>query len=569
MRAFTDSVGQGFTAVGNVAKFGGNLVVSGSTSVVSMPVKAVGMIGEVGSNVITSIIGEEVQKTFGVPLDKDNDAELPPLLQNIRDYFEKHESYKEEGIFRISGTHEEIQQLKAKFDLGLEVDLEEASSVHVVAALLKLYFRELPEPLITYDLYEMAIEIGTKADKGEPDLEEIKCLLSLLPVLHLKILKYLVHVLMRTAQYFETSLMTIENLAIVFSPSVLRPPPTTQGERVSSTSMEQLIRASGMSDTPAACALLSVLIKNYSTVFPKEMNIKPNAPPRSARRRLGHIRKESSLCLFLLHKAPYIILKSQEGQILVPNRDQIAATFSYHNVMSVTASTRELWVVEWEGDLLRLRQHPIESDGYIYATVNNDKKSVFLINPENHKDDESLFFKPELLLGDVVAFKNVKSGLYLGLDENQKMYLVPPEKKYGFSISVKVGFHNAHGYINHRTINSTLYLARRTSMLSQNNCAFILDVKSENNLCAIYRPLLIGNRYWTEERQTVKCSGQEITGKQLFFADLKQKDDGMFSVVLKTSESDLFLGLNEQRLVLKGSFDYTVLFDLYFCCGEE
>jgi hypothetical protein len=51
----------------------------------------------------------------------------------------------------------EIQHLQKQFDYGEEVKLEKVSSPHVVAGLLKLYFRSMIEPLLTYERYDLFV----------------------------------------------------------------------------------------------------------------------------------------------------------------------------------------------------------------------------------------------------------------------------------------------------------------------------------------------------------------------------------------------------------------------------
>lgn len=46
-----------------------------------------------------------------------------------------------------------FSQLREEFDQGWEVQMEEENGVHDVAALLKEFFRDLPDPLLTRDLY--------------------------------------------------------------------------------------------------------------------------------------------------------------------------------------------------------------------------------------------------------------------------------------------------------------------------------------------------------------------------------------------------------------------------------
>lgn len=63
---------------------------------------------------------------------------------------------EEEGLFRIAGSTSKVKKLKAAFDatlMDLEGLLTEFCDVHVIANALKCYLRELPEPLLTFVLY--------------------------------------------------------------------------------------------------------------------------------------------------------------------------------------------------------------------------------------------------------------------------------------------------------------------------------------------------------------------------------------------------------------------------------
>ena len=59
-----------------------------------------------------------------------------------------------EGIFRLSGSAVLIQEYKQKFDNGDDVSFENESDPHAVAGLFKLYFRELPAPVMTWEHYD-------------------------------------------------------------------------------------------------------------------------------------------------------------------------------------------------------------------------------------------------------------------------------------------------------------------------------------------------------------------------------------------------------------------------------
>ena len=62
-----------------------------------------------------------------------------------------------EGIIRLSGRLSQIEYFKDLYNQGLPVDLKSCPDPHTIAGLLKLYLRELPEPLLTFDLYDKII----------------------------------------------------------------------------------------------------------------------------------------------------------------------------------------------------------------------------------------------------------------------------------------------------------------------------------------------------------------------------------------------------------------------------
>ena len=60
---------------------------------------------------------------------------------------------EEVGIFRLPGKASQIQALRELYDSGSQQDFPASEDVHNVASLLKLYLRELPEPVIPYIYY--------------------------------------------------------------------------------------------------------------------------------------------------------------------------------------------------------------------------------------------------------------------------------------------------------------------------------------------------------------------------------------------------------------------------------
>uniref|UniRef100_A0A6B2L648 Rho-GAP domain-containing protein n=1 Tax=Arcella intermedia TaxID=1963864 RepID=A0A6B2L648_9EUKA len=129
-----------------------------------------------------------------------------------------------DGIFRESGNQSEIAELRSKIDSGEKVDLSTASSMHTVTGLLKLYFRELPEPLLTFQLHDKFLSI---AEKVSPNCEQeyisaVRTLIQELPKVNFVLLKELTVFLHEITQRSSKNRMTADNIGIVFGPNLLR-----------------------------------------------------------------------------------------------------------------------------------------------------------------------------------------------------------------------------------------------------------------------------------------------------------------------------------------------------------
>lgn len=164
-------------------------------------------------------------KTFGVSIDellrKTEGCDVPPIVTTIVEFLEKY-GLNQEGIFRISGNHKVVESLKASFDKDGEADLEQVGDVMAVAGLLKLFLRELPEPLIPQNMTADFIEIHKAHKNNHSGLMEMKSLIEKLPASSYQLLKYLCKFLVRVSMNEENNKMSCNALAIVFGPNVFR-----------------------------------------------------------------------------------------------------------------------------------------------------------------------------------------------------------------------------------------------------------------------------------------------------------------------------------------------------------
>ncbi|XP_067380412.1 active breakpoint cluster region-related protein isoform X2 [Channa argus] len=132
---------------------------------------------------------------------------------------------EEVGIYRISGTTSEIAMLKAAFNSNLReaVTRLRSAEVNAVSGVLKLYFRELPEPLIPAELFQSLARTLDIQDFNSR-LVSMLSLLQNCPDPNRHTFFYLMHHLRRISEKQHINKMSLLNLATVFGPSLLRPP---------------------------------------------------------------------------------------------------------------------------------------------------------------------------------------------------------------------------------------------------------------------------------------------------------------------------------------------------------
>ncbi|GAA5804433.1 hypothetical protein HPULCUR_009926 [Helicostylum pulchrum] len=102
-----------------------------------------------------------------------------------------------------------------------QVNLSEENDINVITGLLKLYFRELKNPLFTYEYYDRVIEAARLQDYDER-MFRLKSIVQVLPIAHYKVMQYLVKHLERVKDQSKTNKMESSNLALIFSIGLLR-----------------------------------------------------------------------------------------------------------------------------------------------------------------------------------------------------------------------------------------------------------------------------------------------------------------------------------------------------------
>uniref|UniRef100_A0A674MX19 N-chimaerin n=1 Tax=Takifugu rubripes TaxID=31033 RepID=A0A674MX19_TAKRU len=133
---------------------------------------------------------------------------------------------KSEGLYRVSGFSEHIEDVRLAFDRdGDKADISASAyaDINIIAGALKLYLRDLPIPVITFELYSKFIQ-AARIPNADTRLEAIHESLLQLPPAHYETLRYLMAHLKRVTLFEKYNLMNAENLGIVFGPTLMQPP---------------------------------------------------------------------------------------------------------------------------------------------------------------------------------------------------------------------------------------------------------------------------------------------------------------------------------------------------------
>merc|ERR1712110_671422 len=162
---------------------------------------------------------------FGAPLtwiaENNDNATIPPIVKKCVEFLSTPEHLETMGIFRRSANVSDVKAIQAKVNSGEEPNFDDGTDVHLVAVLLKAFFRELPEPLLTFDLFEDVMSFQQLPTEAREKFIK-DSLKSKLPEQNFLVLKYLVNFLSMVNDSSCLNKMTFSNLAVVFGPNLIR-----------------------------------------------------------------------------------------------------------------------------------------------------------------------------------------------------------------------------------------------------------------------------------------------------------------------------------------------------------
>ncbi|KAN0048111.1 hypothetical protein ACTA71_002506 [Dictyostelium dimigraforme] len=164
-------------------------------------------------------------KLFGIPLEAimqrpfEQGRPIPSFLQRVCDYLYDN-APPEEGIFRLSANQKTLDMAREEIETGVDLDYNEMD-IHAVAGVLKLWVRNLPEPLLTYKYFETFVDIADLETKEEK-IAMIKTVVEKLPFENKFSTFYLMRLLTKVSENSAINKMTPNNISIVFATLLLR-----------------------------------------------------------------------------------------------------------------------------------------------------------------------------------------------------------------------------------------------------------------------------------------------------------------------------------------------------------
>ncbi|CAG8574261.1 9732_t:CDS:10, partial [Acaulospora colombiana] len=185
------------------------------------------------------------RNTFGVDLAEQmqrDGVEIPLILVKCAEAIEQIGGLEVQGLYRVSGIQSHIQRLRSLFDKNPETaDLfaeeELIADVNNIASLLKLWFRELPDPLFTRAMYSEFINAAKNPDDKRRVLE-LHDRVNHLPDPNYSTLKYFMGHLHKVVSNQDVNKMTVQNLGIVLGPTLMGNPMVSQSaQQVGSTNV--------------------------------------------------------------------------------------------------------------------------------------------------------------------------------------------------------------------------------------------------------------------------------------------------------------------------------------------
>ncbi|KAJ3120244.1 hypothetical protein HK098_004768 [Nowakowskiella sp. JEL0407] len=217
-----------------------------------------------GELLVLKSSSSQPRRSFGVGLQEQcerDETHIPLVVSLCIKAIEEGGGFNCDGLYRVPGTNTIVQNMRAKVDRDVSVNLVELAQgdINNIASLLKLFFRELPDPLIPRETYYNFVNASKLKDEKLmiPTVHE---LINNLPDCNYATLQALVSHLIKVHKNEKTTKMTIENLSIVWGPTLLDPPIPNGGNSNVSTSSDP-------NDMTYQRNIVNVILSNANVIF--------------------------------------------------------------------------------------------------------------------------------------------------------------------------------------------------------------------------------------------------------------------------------------------------------------
>ncbi|KAI9488224.1 hypothetical protein BDB00DRAFT_849422 [Zychaea mexicana] len=161
---------------------------------------------------------QQQQQQDGNNNDGESCLQIPRIVPFLADAVIRLNGQQSEGIFRVPGDADDVTELRVRIENG-NYDATGITDPNVPASLLKYWIRDLPEPLISMDLYDTCVAYAEDIDKAID-------IINSLPNVNRRIVLYILSFLQEfiDPEVIKHTLMNVHNLAMVYAPNLLRCP---------------------------------------------------------------------------------------------------------------------------------------------------------------------------------------------------------------------------------------------------------------------------------------------------------------------------------------------------------
>ncbi|KFR00399.1 Rho GTPase-activating protein 29, partial [Nipponia nippon] len=289
------------------------------------------------------------------------------------------------GIYRVNGAKSRVEKLCQAFENGKDlVELSELYA-HDISNVLKLYLRQLPEPLILFRLYNEFIGLAKESQNVNEELDakqaspkskkrqsicielnriiiKIKDLLKQLPVPNYNTLQYLIGHLHRVTEQSDENKMSASNLGIIFGPTLIRPRQT-----------DATVSLSSLVDYPYQARVVELLITYYEKIF--DVSLKPLLSTSQSEETAITVR----VALSAEEREPQQQRKSfvavKEGILIAPSESRASETAALFLESNNSKNTKEQADTSVTGDAVSPAS---ERDNHSFVSLGEDSCKINL-----------------------------------------------------------------------------------------------------------------------------------------------------------------------------------------------